>query len=164
MHTGRLIYALLAGGIVLLALVFGAVWLGFAPGPTVDPSRHADQPAVVSATTNGATCIEESEPLVSTDVHHENELTYLTVSATVTVPATNYALESPTLESTGDRSYVLNVTSFEDDEKSPENCEGLAQANYTADLRLPHADGDSFDLAVYHDGEVVEERQFEERS
>lgn len=158
MHPGRLIYALLAAGLLVLAVVVAALVLGVG-GPTLGGDA-ADLPGEVSFdsfTSAGGTCVEEADLDASTELRPEGDETALAISANVTVPATNYALDAPTVERTGPTTYALNVTSREVTEKQPETCDGVAQARYTVRFRVPHADRDPFTVVVRHDGEVVQE-------
>lgn len=158
MHPGRLIYALLAAGLLVLAAVVAALALGIG-GPTIggDPDDLPGEAALDSFTSTGGTCVEEADLDASTELRPDGEGTALTIAANVTVPATNYALDPPTVERTGPTTYALNVTRREEAEKSPRECDGVAQARYTANVRVPHADRDPFTVVVRHDGEVVHE-------
>lgn len=158
MHPGRLIYALLGAGLLVLAGVVAALVLGVG-GPTLGGDA-ADLPGEVSLdsfTSAGGTCVPDEGVNASTELRPEGDETALAISANVTVPATNYALDPPTIERTGPTTYALNVTSREVTEKQPETCDGVAQARYTATVRVPHANRDQFTVVVRHDGEVVQE-------
>lgn len=152
MHPGRLIYALLGAGLVILAVVAGALALGFGPPLPNDPSEQA---ALASFTSTGGTCVDEPGRNTSTEMRSEDGVTFLTVRSNVTVPATNYGLDTPTFERIGPSTYALNVTSEEDAEKPPQECPGVAQARFTASLQLPHAGDEPFTVIVNHDGEAV---------
>ena len=157
MHPGRLIYALLGAGLLVVGVAVAAFALGIG-GPTFG-SDTADLPGEASLdsfTSSGGTCVEMAQPDSSTELRPENGITHLTISANVTVPATNYVLDEPTFERTGPTSYALNVTSSEATAKSPQECDGVAQGRYTVNVQVPHADRDPFTVVVRHDGEVVQ--------
>ena len=157
MHPGRLIYALLAAGLVVLGVAVAALALGIG-GPSLgdDPADLPGETSLDSFTSTGGTCVADGGQNVSTELRPSGDTTSLTISANVTVPATNYVLERPTFERTGPTSYALNVTSSEATEKSRRECDAVAQARYTATVRVPHADRDPFTVVVRHDGEVAQ--------
>lgn len=157
MHPGRLIYALFGASLLVLAGVVAALALGVG-GPTFggDTADLPGEASLDSFTSSGGTCVEMAQLNSSTELRPEGDETALTISANVTVPATNYVLDDPTFERTGPTSYALNVTSSEATAKAPQECDGIAQARYTANVRVPHADRDPFTVVVRHDGEVVQ--------
>ena len=157
MHPGRLIYALLGAGLVVLGVAVAAFALGIG-GPTFgnDTTDLPGESSLDSFSTTGGTCVEESILDSTVELDPANEVTPFTISANVTVPATNYVLDTPMFERTGPTSYALNVTSSEAAEKSPQECDGVAQIRYTANIQVPHADRDPFTVVVRHDGEVVQ--------
>lgn len=152
MHPGRLIYVLLAAGLVVLAGVVGALALGFGP---VMPNDPPNQATLTSFTSTGGTCVENREQTTDSKMQSEHGVTFLSIDAVVIVPATNDGLDS-SLERNGPAEYTLNVTSSEVAGKPSQDCDGTAQANFTASVRLPHAADESFTVVVEHDGEVID--------
>lgn len=157
MHPGRLIYALLGAGLLVVGVAVAAFALGIG-GPTFggDTADLPGEASLDSFTSTDGTCVEEAILDSSVELDPANGVTHLSISANVTVPATNYVLDTPTFERTGPTAYALNVKSSEATEKSPQECDGVAQVRYTANVQVPHADRDPFTVVVRHDGEVVQ--------
>lgn len=157
MHPGRLIYALLAAGLVVLGVAVAALALGIG-GPSLggDPADLPGEASLVSFTSTGGTCLADGGLNASTELRSEGDGTSITTSGNVTVPATNYVLDGRAFERTGPTNYTLNVTSTEATAKPSRECDGVAQARYTATVRVPHADRDPFTVVVRHDGEVAQ--------
>lgn len=156
MNPGRLIYVLLGAGLLVLAVAVAAFALGIG-GPSLgNTSDLPGDPSLDSFVSSGGACLADGGLNASTEIRPDGERTAVTISANVTVPATNYGLDAPTFERTGPTTYALNVTSSEESSKSPQECAGVAQARYTANVRVPHAGSEDFSIVVRHDGEVVQ--------
>ena len=144
--------------LVYAALLVGAVVLGpplvsslGTPGPA--PDAEPARPYVASFVSDGGNCVAEVNREGATTIRDTDDGALVVFRGNVSVPDSNYVLDSPEFVAEGDGDYTADLTSSEVAGKEGRGC-AAAQAGYELTVGIPGEAG-RVSVTIEHDGETI---------